>query len=52
MNPDYIALEWVKGEIQETLNQAQIALEEFAEKPADESALTICRGALHQVHGT
>lgn len=52
MNPDYIALEWVKGEIQETLNQAQIALEEFAEKPSDESALTICRGALHQVHGT
>ena len=52
MNPDYIALEWVKGEIQETLNQAQIALEEFAEKPSDESTLTICRGALHQVHGT
>ncbi len=32
---DYVALEWVKGEIAETLKQARHALEEFVENPED-----------------
>ena len=30
---DYVALEWVKGEIGETLKQARQALEAFVENP-------------------
>ncbi len=30
---DYVALEWVKGEIAETLKQARQAPEEFVENP-------------------
>jgi chemosensory pili system protein ChpA (sensor histidine kinase/response regulator) len=52
MSQDYIALEWVKGEIHETLQQAQQSLEIFSESPDDRSRLKFCFNYLHQVHGT
>lgn len=52
MNQDYIALDWVKGEIEETLQQAQQALEDYVENPEDKSRLKFCLNYLHQVHGT
>ncbi|MAD44486.1 MAG: hybrid sensor histidine kinase/response regulator [Oceanospirillaceae bacterium] len=52
MSQDYIALEWVKGEIEETLQQAQQALEAYVENPQDSSRLKFCLSYLHQIHGT
>ncbi len=52
MSQDYIALEWVKGEIEETLQQAQQALEAYVENPQDKSRLKFCLSYLHQIHGT
>ena len=52
MSQDYIALEWVKGEISETLQQAQQALEVYVENPEDKSRLKFCLSYLHQIHGT
>ncbi|MEO1900683.1 MAG: Hpt domain-containing protein [Alcanivorax sp.] len=49
---DYLALDWVRGEIQETLNQAQQALEAFVEHPDDATRLRFCQTHLHQVYGT
>src|SRR5690606_13141783 len=48
----YLALDWVKGEIQETLNQAQQALEAFVENPDDSTRMRFCQTYLHQVYGT
>jgi len=49
---DYSTLNWVKGEIDETLKQARIALEAFVENPDDESQMRFCANYIHQVHGT
>jgi len=49
---DYVALEWVKGEIAETLKQAQQALESYAEKPRDSSRLRFCLAHVHQIKGS
>lgn len=49
---DYVALEWVKGEIAETLNQARQALEAFVENREDSTRLSFCLTYVHQVHGT
>ncbi|PKM29532.1 MAG: hybrid sensor histidine kinase/response regulator [Gammaproteobacteria bacterium HGW-Gammaproteobacteria-11] len=49
---DYVALDWVKGEISETLNQARQALEAFVENPGDSTRLRFCLTYIHQVHGT
>lgn len=49
---DYVALDWVKGEISETLNQARQALEDYAANPADSTRLGFCLSYIHQVHGT
>ena len=49
---DYVALEWVKGEIAETLKQAQHALEAFVENPQDTTRIRFCLTYIHQVHGT
>lgn len=49
---DYLALDWVKGEIQETLNQSQQALEAFVENPDDSTRMRFCQTYLHQVFGT
>lgn len=49
---DFQALQWVKGEIEETLKQAQQALEAFVEDPEDLSRMRFCLAHLHQVSGT
>jgi len=49
---DYLALDWVRGEIQETLNQAQQALEAFVDTPDDATRMRFCQAHLHQVYGT
>jgi len=52
MSHDYIALEWVKGEIEETLQQAQQALEAYVDNTQDRTRLKFCLSYLHQVQGT
>lgn len=49
---DYVALDWVKGEISETLGQARQALEAYVENPEDSTRLRFCLTYIHQVHGT
>ncbi len=49
---DYVALDWIKGEIRTTLDQARDALESVAEAPDDTARMRPCLTALHQVHGT
>jgi chemosensory pili system protein ChpA (sensor histidine kinase/response regulator) len=49
---DFTALDWVKGEIEETLKQAQQALEGHVDNPEDQTRLRFCLTYLHQVHGT
>lgn len=49
---DPSTLGWVKSEIDETLKQARVALESFAENPADKTRLRFCITHLHQVVGT
>ena len=51
-NHDYIALDWVKGEIKQTLSQAQNALEAFVKNNQDTPQMTFCLNHIHQVHGT
>ncbi len=45
-------LGWVKTEIDETLKQARVALEAYAENPSDSARLRFCATYLHQVLGT
>ncbi|MCK7576662.1 MAG: Hpt domain-containing protein [Chromatiales bacterium] len=49
---DPSTLGWVKTEIDETLKQARLALEAYAENTADDSRLRFCATYLHQVLGT
>ncbi|QRY80945.1 Hpt domain-containing protein [Pseudomonas sp. PDNC002] len=49
---DYVALEWVKGEIAETLKQARQALESYVENPQDPTRMGFCLAYIHQVRGT
>ena len=49
---DYVALDWVKGEIEEVLKQAQYELEAYVEAPDDTARLKFCLTYLHQVRGT
>ncbi|MFC3608317.1 Hpt domain-containing protein [Stutzerimonas tarimensis] len=49
---DYVALEWVKGEIAETLTQARQALEAYVDNPQDVTRMRFCLTYAHQVHGT
>jgi len=51
-NHSFLALDWVKGEIEETLKQARQALEAFVENPEDATRMRFCLAYLHQVHGT
>ncbi|WP_426218344.1 Hpt domain-containing protein [Pseudomonas sp. DWRC2-2] len=47
---DYVALEWVKGDIAETLKQARSALDAYVET-TDAEAISECLACVHQVHG-
>jgi chemosensory pili system protein ChpA (sensor histidine kinase/response regulator) len=49
---DYVALEWVKGEIADTLKLARQALDRFIADPAQGSAMDECLDYVHQVHGS
>ncbi|WP_116865530.1 Hpt domain-containing protein [Pseudomonas savastanoi] len=49
---DYVALEWLKGEIAETLRQARNELDAFIEDPANSAAMAECLNLVHQVHGS
>ncbi len=49
---DSVALDWIKGEVKETLLQAQQALDVVAESPDDAISMRECLTAIHQVHGT
>ncbi|MAM87056.1 MAG: hybrid sensor histidine kinase/response regulator [unclassified Hahellaceae] len=51
-NHDYVALDWVKGEIEATLQQAQQMLEDYVANPEDTTSLRFCVNYIHQVHGT
>ena len=48
---DISTLNWIKGEIDGTLKEARIALENFVEDPSDEAQLGFCVAYLHQVGG-
>ncbi|MHC8341538.1 Hpt domain-containing protein [Pseudomonas sp. HLT2-19-2] len=49
---DYVALEWVKGEIAETLKVAHQAIETLLDDPQATYALSECLACVHQVHGS
>ncbi len=48
----FMALNWVRDEIEGTLKQAQVALEAYAESGRDATQARQCLSRLHQVHGT
>src|SRR5678815_382222 len=49
---DFTTLGWIKPELDETLRQARIEIEAFAEDPSDTSRMRFCASYLHQVQGT
>lgn len=49
---DISTLAWVKGEIDETLKQARVALEQYVDDPSDAGQLQSCIDYIHQVYGT
>ncbi|MFY1665536.1 Hpt domain-containing protein [Pseudomonas sp. Pseu.R1] len=49
---DYVALEWVKGEIADTLKHARQALDAYVSRPHDPSTMEVCLDFIHQVHGS
>ncbi len=49
---DFVALDWIKGEIGSTLDRAQQSLEAVAESADDSSSMRACLTHLHQVNGT
>ncbi len=49
---NYAALEWVIGEIEDTLKEARQALEAYVEDPKDSTRIRFCLTHIHQVHGT
>lgn len=51
-NHNFLALDWVKSEIEETLKQAQQALEAYIATPSDTAKLRFCLAYLHQIFGT
>jgi len=51
-NNDYSTLAWVKQEIDQTLDHARQALEEYVENTDDLAQLRFCTSYLHQVAGT
>ncbi|MDP5208143.1 Hpt domain-containing protein [Microbulbifer sp. 2205BS26-8] len=52
-NPNFLALDWLIGEINETMAQARQLLETFADDPdAGAPLLQNCLSLVHQVHGS
>ena len=51
-NRNYAALDWVLGEISDTLKDARQSLEAYVEDPKDETKIRFCLTHIHQVHGS
>tara|TARA_B100000809_G_C15140282_1_gene532885 strand:- start:5048 stop:11038 length:5991 start_codon:yes stop_codon:yes gene_type:complete len=51
-NRNFAALEWVTGEISQTLKDARQALESFVENPQDSTHIRFCLTHIHQVYGS
>ncbi len=51
-NRQYTALEWVVKEINETLQESQRVLENYANDPQDVTQLRFCQTLIHQVYGS
>ena len=49
---DFTALGWVKPELDETLRQARLEIEAYAEDPEDAGRMQACASLLHQVQGS
>jgi len=49
---NFAALDWVIGEIGDTLNDARQALEAYVEDPKDATRIRFCLTHIHQVHGS
>jgi chemosensory pili system protein ChpA (sensor histidine kinase/response regulator) len=49
---DFTALGWVKPELDETLRQARLEIEAYAEDPGDTGRMQACAQLLHQVQGS
>ena len=48
---DHATLQWVQGDIEDTLTQARSALEKFSEDSHSSHYVQSCADALHSVHG-
>jgi chemosensory pili system protein ChpA (sensor histidine kinase/response regulator) len=48
---DHATLQWVQGDIEDTLTQARTALERFSEDSHSSHHVQSCADALHSVHG-
>ncbi|GAA4998598.1 response regulator [Pseudoluteimonas lycopersici] len=49
---DFTALGWIKPELDETLRQARLEIEAYAEDPGDAGRMRACATLLHQVQGS
>jgi len=49
---DYVALDWVKSEIDETLTQARQSLEAYVDNSEDMAQLRFCLAYIHQISGS
>lgn len=49
---NFAALDWVAGEIFDTLKEARQALEAYVEDPKDSTRIRFCLTHIHQVHGS
>lgn len=49
---EHFALDWIKSDLIETLNEARVALDDYAEQGSEETRIRACLTSLHQVHGT
>lgn len=49
---DYVGLDWVAGEIAESLEAAQSALQSYIDDPNDSTRLHFCLAHIHEVQGS
>ena len=49
---DFTALGWIKPELDETLRQARLEIEAYAEDPDDAGRMQACATLMHQVQGS
>lgn len=51
-NQTKVALNWVKDEVESTLEQAQNAIKAYAEDETDKTQIHFCANCMHQIRGT